>query len=99
MKDTSKNDALNRLKTVQGHLGAVIGMVEEDRYCVDVMKQISALQSSLERVNRVLLQGHLETCVVDAIKDGRGQEIVEELMETLKYTEAVTGRASKAARA
>ena len=99
MRDISKADALSRLKTVQGHLGAVIGMVEDDRYCVDVMKQISALQSSLERVNRVLLQGHLETCVVDAIKDGRGQEVVEELMETLKYTEAVTGRASKGARA
>jgi DNA-binding FrmR family transcriptional regulator len=66
-------------------------MVEEERYCPEIMKQVSALQASLEKVNRVLLQNHLETCVVHAVEEGRTAEIVDELMETLKYTEVVTG--------
>jgi DNA-binding FrmR family transcriptional regulator len=91
MKATHKSSALNRLKTVRGHVDAVLTMVEEERYCPEIMKQVSALQGSLERVNRVLLQNHLETCVVHAVEAGRSAEIVDELMETLKYTAAITG--------
>ncbi len=91
MKEQHKASALNRLKTVRGHLDAVIGMVEEERYCPDVMKQVSALQGSLEKVNRVLLENHLETCVMHAVAEGRTDQIVDELMETMKYTATVTG--------
>ena len=93
LKPEHKRSALNRLKTVRGHLDAVIRMVDEERYCPHVMKQVSALEASLERVNRVLLQNHLETCVPRAVSEGRAEEIVEELLETLKYTAAVTGPA------
>jgi len=93
VKPEHKKSALNRLKTVRGHLNAVIDMVEEERYCPEVMKQVSALQASLERVNRILLQNHLETCVTQAVAEGRAAEIVDELMETMKYTAAVTGPA------
>jgi DNA-binding FrmR family transcriptional regulator len=55
------------------------------------MKQVSALQASLEKVNRILLQNHLETCVPEAVAEGRSAQIVDELMETLRYTDAVTG--------
>lgn len=91
MQQDHKTSALNRLKTVRGHLDGVIAMIEDDRYCPDVMKQVSALQGSLEKVNRVLLQNHLETCVVQAVADGRSADIVDELLETLRYTPAVTG--------
>lgn len=94
MKESHKRTALNRLKTVRGHLEGVIGMVDEERYCPDIMKQVSALQASLERVNRILLQNHLETCVHEAVTEGRAAEIVDELMETMKYTAAVTGPAA-----
>jgi DNA-binding FrmR family transcriptional regulator len=93
MKDNHKRNILGRLKTVRGHMDAVIQMVEEERYCPQVLKQVSALQASLERVNRILLQNHLETCVPRAIAEGRSEEIVDELMESLKYTAAVTGPA------
>ena len=93
MKEEHKRSALNRLKTVRGHLDSVIGMVEDERYCPDVMKQLSALQGSLERVNRVLLQNHLETCFIHAISEDRTQEVVDELMEFTKYTKAITGPA------
>ncbi len=96
MKAQHKRDALNRLKTVRGHLDAVLGMIEEERHCPQVMKQVSALQASLERVNRILLQNHLETCVPDAIREDRGDEIVDELLETLRYTAALTGPAPAA---
>jgi DNA-binding FrmR family transcriptional regulator len=91
MKPEHKKAATNRLKTVRGHLDAVIGMVEDERYCPDIMKQVSALQGSLEKVNRVLLQNHVETCVMHAVEEGRSGQIVDELMETLRYTPAITG--------
>jgi DNA-binding FrmR family transcriptional regulator len=91
VKTEHKTSALNRLKTVRGHLDAVIGMVEDERYCPDVMKQVSALQGSLEKVNRVLLQNHVETCVLQAVAEGRSEAVVDELMETLRYTPGVTG--------
>jgi DNA-binding FrmR family transcriptional regulator len=72
-------------------MDAVISMVESDRYCPEIMKQVSALQASLEKVNRVLLQNHIETCVMHAVEEGRSGQIVDELMETMKYTTAVTG--------
>ena len=79
MNPEHKQQALNRLKTVRGHLNAVISMVEEERYCPDVMKQVSALQGSLEKVNRVLLENHLETCVMHAVEEGRTTQIVDDV--------------------
>ena len=73
------------------HIDAVIAMVEDERYCPDVMRQVSALQGSLEGVNRVMLENHVETCVLHAVEEGRTGQIVEELLETLRYTPAVTG--------
>ena len=95
MKEEHKRTAMNRLKTVRGHIDAVINMVEEQRHCPEIMKQVSALQGSLEKVNRILLQNHIETCVMHAVKDGRSEEVVDELLETLRYTNKVTGPNSK----
>ncbi len=86
-----KKAALNRLKTVRGHIDAGIAMVDDERYCPDIMKQVSALQGSLEGVNRVLLENHVETYVMHAVDEGRTSEIVDELHETIRYTPAITG--------
>jgi DNA-binding FrmR family transcriptional regulator len=85
MKPEHKTSALNRLKTVRGHLDAVIRMVDEEQYCPDIMKQVSALQGSLEGVNRILLQNHVETCVLEHVKAGNSEQVVDELLETLRY--------------
>ena len=85
-----KREALLRLKTVRGHIDGVIGMVEDEVYCPDLMKQVAALQASLEKVNRVLLRNHLETCVSEAIRSGQGQEKITELMEALPYNSGLT---------
>lgn len=86
-----KRAALNRLKTVRGHLDGIIRMLETDAYCVDVMKQISAVQSALERTNRVMLHNHLETCFSHAVVGGRGEKAIEELVDALKFSPALTG--------
>ncbi len=82
---------VNRLKTARGHLDAVIRMVDEGAYCPEVMKQLSAVQGSLERASRLVLRNHLETCVATAMKDGRTTQIVDELMEALRFDRVGTG--------
>jgi DNA-binding FrmR family transcriptional regulator len=86
-----KSAALNRLKTVRGHLDGIIRMLETDAYCVDVMKQISAVQSALERTNRVMLHNHLETCFSQAVLGGQGATVIDELVDALKFSPALTG--------
>ncbi len=95
MKTEHKSSALNRLKTVRGHLDAVIRMVDEERYCLEVMKQVSALQGSLEGVNRVLLQNHIETCVLEHVHAGNSEHVVDELLETLRYAPVPSAEQSK----
>lgn len=90
MIESYKREALTRLRTVQGHLAAVVSMVDEERYCPELMKQVAALQASLERVNRLLLRNHLETCVSEAIQTGRGREKIDELLEALRFNSSLT---------
>ena len=66
-------------------------MVDEDAYCPDIMKQLSAVQGQLERANRLVLRNHLETCVAAAMAAGRTEEIVDELMESLRFDRITTG--------
>jgi DNA-binding FrmR family transcriptional regulator len=91
VKSEHQRAVLNRLRTARGHLEAVLRMVEDDAYCPDVMKQLSAVQGSLERASRLVLRNHLETCVAAAMRDGRTEEIVDELMEALRYDRVTTG--------
>lgn len=89
--DEQRRAVLNRLKTSRGHLDAVMRMVEDEAYCPDVMKQLSAVQGSLQQASRLVLRRHLETCVAAAMVAGRTEEIVEELMEALRYDRIATG--------
>jgi DNA-binding FrmR family transcriptional regulator len=91
VQQLAQRDALNRLKTVRGHLDGIIRMVEDDAYCVDLMKQVSAVQSSLEKVNRLILRNHLETCFSEAVDEGRGREAIAELMDAVKFDKVLTG--------
>ncbi len=91
MKTEHRRSILNRLKTARGHLDAVVRMVEDDAYCPEVMKQLSAVQGSLERASRIVLRNHLETCVAAAMVAGRTDEIVDELMEALRYDRIAMG--------
>ena len=76
-----KADALKRLNYVEGHLSGIRKMLEEDKYCVDVRKQTYAVRRAIEKVEGMLLEGHLHTCVVDGIKNGRDEEVLGELKD------------------
>lgn len=80
----SKSDPLNRLARISGHLDAVIRMVDSERYCVDVIHQIKAVQAGLDKVSEELLRNHLNTCVVDAIQSQDEERVLSELMAIFK---------------
>ena len=76
-----KVEVLKRLSFIEGHLAGVRRMVEEDRYCVDVLKQTTAVRRAIERVEDLLFEGHVKTCVVAGIRDGREEQVTGELAE------------------
>ena len=76
-----KKDALKRLSYIEGHLSGIRKMLEDDKYCVDVLKQTYAVRRAIEKMESLLLEGHLKTCVVEGIQTGRAEEIVEELKD------------------
>lgn len=75
---------LQRLKSAQGHLDAVVRMAEEGRYCVDVLHQVGAVQGALERARLSILEDHLQTCVREAYAEGRFDDMVEELVAVMR---------------
>ena len=75
----AKDDALKRLSYIEGHLSGIRKMLEEDKYCVDVLKQTYAVRRAIEKMESILLEGHLHSCVVDGIKEGREDQVVGEL--------------------
>jgi DNA-binding FrmR family transcriptional regulator len=78
-----KKYALNILKTSRGQIEAVIRMLEEDRYCIDVSNQINAVQGLLKKANLTILKQHMNHCVKDAFIEGNGDEKIEEIMSIL----------------
>jgi len=80
MIDQTKADVLKRLSFIEGHLQGIRRMVEQDKYCVDVLKQTFAVRRAIEKMEALMLEGHLQTCVVDGIKGGREEAVVEELV-------------------
>lgn len=78
-----KKNVTRRLNRAIGQLGGVKAMIEEDRYCGDVLTQLAAAESAIKSVRRLVLQDHLETCVVERVQDG-DTEVIDELMQLLK---------------
>lgn len=76
-------DLITRLNRIEGQVRGVKKMVEEERYCVDILTQVSAITSALNSFNKVLLSGHIKSCVVNDIRDGK-DEVVDELCVTLQ---------------
>ena len=97
MKQTHRDDVLRRLRIARGHLDGVVRMVEEDTYCPEVMKQLAAVQGSLQQASRRVLRNHLETCVADAMRAGQVDEIVDELMDALRFDRPPVGTTVEAA--
>jgi DNA-binding FrmR family transcriptional regulator len=70
MSDELRSDLLLRLRKINGQVNGIARMVEQDRYCADVLQQINAAQSALEAVSRKVARNYLERCVTDAVNHG-----------------------------
>ena len=84
--NADKKAILNRLATIEGHLKGIRKMVEDDAYCVDILKQSYAVERALQKFEAAILESHLQTCVPEGFKAGRDQEQVRELFELFELS-------------
>ena len=89
MNDHTKQDATRRLASAAGHIRGIERMVADDAYCIDVIKQIQAVQAALNKVSTMLLDNHLRTCVTTAIQ-GDDAEEREKMLQEITSVFAVT---------
>ncbi len=92
MADTEKKQLVNRARSVQGHMGAVVRMLEEDAYCVDVIKQTQAIQKAIDKLNALILGKHLSACVTTAIRSRQPKErerVISELLDVFETANKV----------
>lgn len=81
MLPDKKIDVLKRLAFIEGHLQGIRRMVDADKYCVDVLKQTYAVRRAIEKMEALMLDNHLHTCVLEGLKDGREEQMIGELVE------------------
>ena len=86
MEGIVRTDVLKRLNYIEGHLEGIRRMVENDKYCPEILKQTFAVRRAIEKMEAIMLDGHLHHCVVEGIRDGREEQVIQELMEL--YTQA-----------
>jgi DNA-binding FrmR family transcriptional regulator len=76
-----KQEVLKRMNYIEGHLGGIRKMIEEDKYCVDILRQTYAVRKAIEKLEGLLVEAHLHTCVPEGIAEGRGEEVIDELVQ------------------
>ncbi|WP_045519389.1 metal-sensitive transcriptional regulator [Neobacillus niacini] len=81
--DKTKQNLVSRLNRIEGQIRGIKGLIEKDTYCDDVITQISACQSALNSVAKILLEGHLKSCVVERIQEG-DLEVLDEVLVTVQ---------------
>jgi DNA-binding FrmR family transcriptional regulator len=81
MQADKKRAVLKRLAFIEGHLQGIRRMVESDKYCVDVLKQTFAVRRAIEKMEALMLDNHLHTCVIEGIKEGRDDQVIGELLD------------------
>ena len=86
VKDEVREDVLKRLNYIEGHLAGVRRMIEEDKYCPEILKQTFAVRRAIEKMEAIILEGHLHTCVIDGVKNGREEQVVQEMLELYTLT-------------
>lgn len=84
MKDDTRNDALTRVRRIEGQVRGIGRMIEEDAYCIDVLTQLQAVSAACDAVGLMLLDDHVRTCVTDAVRGGDGKEKLDELTAAVR---------------
>ena len=95
MTKDNEEKARKRIRRIAGQVAGIERMIEEDRYCVDILLQVAAVRAALDGMGKLLLRSHVETCVADAITSGRPKERkqkVVELMEVFSKFSNIGGR-------
>lgn len=85
-------NTLRRLKTIEGHLKGIVRMVEEDAYCIDVIRQIQAVEAALNKVSTQILENHLNSCVITAIQGddaGERKRVLKEITDVFAMSNKV----------
>ena len=81
MQEDRRQDALKRLSYIEGHVAGIRKMVEDDKYCIDILRQPHAVRKALEKLEAVIVEGHLRTCVPEGIKGNREEAVIQELIQ------------------
>ena len=79
-----KDSLLARMRKIEGQAKGIQRMIQDDRYCVDIVQQLSALSAATDKVALMVLQNHIEGCVTDAIRQQQGEAYIKELMVVLR---------------
>jgi DNA-binding FrmR family transcriptional regulator len=87
--ESNKEKLKARLAKAVGHLNAVYRMVDQEKYCIDVLNQLKAVQAALDKTSEAILRQHLETCVVEAVKNQDSARVIEELMQVFRQAPAL----------
>lgn len=81
-----KSEVLRRLAYIEGHIKGIRRMVEADQYCVDILKQTYAVQRALDKLQTLILSGHLNGCVREGFQGGREQQMIDELTDIFELS-------------
>lgn len=81
MHEEGRKDVLKRLSYIEGHIAGIRKMVEEDKYCVDIIRQTYAVRKALEKLEGLMIESHLRTCVPEGIKGNREEAVIQELVQ------------------
>lgn len=84
LNEQSKKEALARLKKIEGQIRGLEKMVDDKRYCVDILNQVAAVRRALDSFSMILMKKHVETCVSSAIKANRGTPLIDELIDSVE---------------
>ncbi len=88
----TKAKALGRLRRIEGQVQGIQRMVEEDKSCVDILLQLTAVQGAVEQVQKLLLGQHLESCVAEAVRSGNARDRQRKMDELLEVFSRFSGR-------
>jgi DNA-binding FrmR family transcriptional regulator len=92
MNDEHRSAVLKRLRSISGHVNGIERMVTEDAYCIDVIKQVQAVQAALNKVNDLILAQHLNTCVIEAVRGDNKKErerVLEEIVGVFEMAQKI----------
>ncbi len=92
MDDEHRMAVVKRLRSIAGHVNGIERMVSEDAYCIDVIKQVQAVQAALNKVNDLILENHLNTCVIEAVRGDNKKErerVLDEIVSVFEMAQKI----------